>query len=458
MLDVDVRPLLYNQNPWWTYSNYLIPEAVYPHRDAYPEIKNQTHLNPITAVVGLRRTGKTTLLKQLIAELLTTSHVPAKAILFFSFDQLLVNRNTELLSGIIDAFLDRIIGRKIWELDSPVYIFLDELQYVLDWQTILKRYYDQTKKIKFFLSGSASLYVKEKSKESLAGRMLTVNLGVLNFREYLRLGNAGIEIPDCSLEMCDIKGIAEVQAAYAGKIDGLFENFLIKGQFPEVITEGLSDEHAGQYIMDSVLTKILEIDIPLYFNIKGSEEIKSLFRIAAVETGNVIEYGTIARDVGISRNTVAQYYSWLEKAFLISMLYNFTKSVRKQVRTMKKCYSASTNFSALASVPVPSAVIPTDALGHYAETYVHNILSSRYPALHFIRRRDKEVDFIVPSSSGYLPIEVKYSRRVDSRELKNLKHFMNYFQAKRAIVLTRNIAGHIEHGGFKICLIPVWAL
>jgi len=458
MLSFDAMSYLYNLNPWWTYPSYTIPECAYPRRNAFAVIRNQLSLNLLISITGLRRTGKTTILKQLIADLLSTSEIASKSVMFFSFDQLLVNRNADLLTEIIDIYLERVVGKKIWELDSTVYIFLDEVQYVTDWQTVLKRYYDQTKKIKFLISGSASLQVREKAKESLAGRILTTDIGVLNFREYLRLRNSGIEIPAFSLEQCEVKGIAEIQASYSGKINGLFEDFLIRGQFPEVVTMGMSDEQAKQYIIDSVLMKILEIDIPTYFEVKRSEEIKNIFRIAAVETGNMVEFGTIARDVGISRNTVASYYLCMEKAFLMNLLYNFTRSARKQLRTMKKCYVASTNFSAMVSGMLPSISISSEVLGHYAETYAHNVLRGQFPALHFIRHREKEIDFIVPASGGNMLMEVKYSQRIDKHVIKNLLHFMNYFHVRQGIILTKDSVSRADYNQGELCNIPVWAL
>ncbi|MEO0096378.1 MAG: ATP-binding protein [candidate division WOR-3 bacterium] len=458
MSNFDIKAILYDQNPWWLKPDFVLEEAKYPRRDIFYRIENQLNLNQISAIVGLRRTGKTTVLKQIIGNLLSKKQIPSRNILFFSFDQTLVERKIEFLEAIITIYLEQILSKKVWEIDQQVYMLLDEIQYVPNWQVVLKRFYDQTKKIKFIISGSASLFVKEKSKESLAGRIFIFEIPVLSFREYLRIKKAELSLPLFTFKEFNLKPIEELSSAFSTKITGLFEDYIIRGQFPEIITQNMDDKQVKQYLIDSILAKILEVDIPLYFNIKRVDEIRSIYRIAAVETGNQIEYDTIARDVGISRNTVADYFNCLEKAFLINILYNYTKSIRKGLRTIKKGYATSTNFSAMLNNITESSPQFKEWCGHYVETYVKNILHNEYESVFFVKRRDKELDFLIKSTGELIPVEVKYTNKITQKEIKNLLYFMEQLGINRGYVLTKASVEMKRINGKEIVFVPVWML
>ena len=121
------------------------------------------------AIYGLRRVGKTILMKQIMYELKKIK----ENTLYFMFDDIMA-QNPDILEDIIDFYLKTIAG------EGRKYIFLDEIQKVPYWQDILKRFYDMREDIKFIVSGSASLRIK-KSKESLAGRIFDFYLPILTF-------------------------------------------------------------------------------------------------------------------------------------------------------------------------------------------------------------------------------------------------------------------------------------
>ena len=129
----------------------------------------------ILSLLGLRRTGKTTLLKQLIDYLIIEKNIPRLNILYYTFDE------PAEWPEVLDEYL-KVSQR---ELDSPaLYFFLDEVQKLPDWQNKIKIYYDHYPNIKFIVSGSSSLFIRKKS-ESLAGRILEFILPPLSFTEFI---------------------------------------------------------------------------------------------------------------------------------------------------------------------------------------------------------------------------------------------------------------------------------
>jgi len=165
------------QNFHWKMNfNYNIPKK----RDLYFKVIKKLRERQIVSIVGLRRTGKTTLLKQLI-DFLIQQNVPRENILYFSFDE-----EQPKLGQIIDKYESKI-GKLILDTKDRFYIFFDEIQKLGNWENQIKYYYDNYEKIKFFVSGSSSLFIKKGSRESLAGRIYEFVLKPLSFRDFITI-------------------------------------------------------------------------------------------------------------------------------------------------------------------------------------------------------------------------------------------------------------------------------
>ncbi len=453
---MEIIQYLYEQNPWWVKKGFLPEESFLQRREIFGKISSYLSVKQAIVISGLRRTGKTTLLKQIISELLTKGE-SAENILFFSFDEAMIERKTDILEEIIRIFVEQIAGKKLWELKEKLYIFLDEVQYIPNWQSIIKRFYDVSGRLKFFLCGSSSLFITRKAKESLAGRVFDFILPPLSFREYLFLKGIDPIPPHYDFGKNNINEIKKFSYAYGLKYRGLFEEYLFTGQFPETALF-LDERKAKSYLRTSILEKILSYDIPITFGARNIEEIKTMFRIMVRDTGNMIEYENLARDLHMSRNTVSNYITFFENAFLLKILYNFTKSMRKQLRTGKKVYISSTNFiPAVLGVNRESKFLG-EFMGHLVETYAFNILRDYFEPIFFWRQRDKEIDFVVISQEIPTGIEVKYSSSIRDKDIGTLVRFTENAGGKRGYVLSSDITDIRKISSIEIIFLPVWAI
>ncbi len=159
-------------------------------RDLFNELARYLDVRQIIGIIGLRRTGKTVLLEQLI-DFLVKGGQRRDRILYFSFDEEAVT-----IEDVIAEFQSRI-GVDISGA-GRIFIFFDEIQKLAGWQNQVKYYYDTHPNLKFFISGSSSLFLRKKAEESLAGRIFLFRLPVLNFSEFVRLKGDGemIRNPD----------------------------------------------------------------------------------------------------------------------------------------------------------------------------------------------------------------------------------------------------------------------
>lgn len=454
-MGMELLRLLHDFNPWWK-EDVLPFERDLPHRKSYAQLEKGLDTRQILALTGLRRTGKSTIAKQLLAKLLIKDKIPSKRCCYFLFDEA-PNTKPEMLEEVIRTFVENICNEQVGYPKERIYIFLDELQYIENWSAIIKRFYDISPNYKFIITGSASLFISKKVSESLAGRIFEYKIRPLDFEEYLLLSKKKTynfysleEIVASSMR--DIKNTLITEST---RILPVFADFLQKGQFPELIL--LDDTQlVRQYLNESIIKKIIYSDLPRLFNIENIEDLNIIFKSMVRDTGNVLEYQNLARETAISESTVKRYISHLKDAFLVDLVYNFTKKERQSRRQLKKGYVASTNFTATNYHWDDKVQIPSEILGHLVETYVFNLLSSSFDKISFMNQQGREIDFIVDKFENRFLIEVKYQNRITKKDVNFLVSKMT--KNSEGIVFTKNIIDEIDIDNKKIKLIPAWAI
>ena len=406
-----IKRLIYEYNPQLTGKKIEVPTF---KRKLYFDLLKWLKKKQIIAITGLRRVGKTTIMKQLMQQLEKAA--------YFSFDEE-ETQTKETLIYVIDFFLNNLKAR---------YIFLDEIHYVRDWQGILKRYYD-TKNIKFIVSGSESLELK-KAKESLAGRIVTFKLETLSFKEFLELKGKKLSKINYD-EMLPEKEFFEFE----------FLDYLYKGAFPEIVNEK-DEEVIRKYINDLVVKKIIYRDIPRIFEIKRKDLLFSLFKYICNNSSNLFEIKNLCNIFNADYETITNYLFYLHEAFLIKISEVYSKSMAKRLRRNKKIYviHPSLAFSVLG---YKKDMLIEKILGQYVE--------SLFGKEFFWRDKHKnEVDIVI-QDEVIEPIEVKFKSSISKDDLKGIFRFMDVFKLKKGIVITKDIFKK-EKNAKEIEFIPAW--
>ncbi len=402
-------------NHWWIRRKVDSDLALPLKRDIYQEIENRLKERFILAIVGLRRVGKTTIIYQIIENLIN-DEVSPENILFFSFDE---------VSIALDEFLEsyREIQKKDFR-DEKVYIFLDEIQKCANWENELKKYYDLYPKLKFIISGSESLFIKKKSKETLAGRIVEFMLSPFTFKEYLRFNN-----------------VTPKEFEYETKIKPLFLKFVEKGGFPETFMLK-NDKDFKEYLKSLVVDKIVYKDIPKIFKLDDPEFLRILLELISSNPGMYIDYQSLSKQFGKDRRVIKDYLFYLKESFLISVLGNYRKGSAATLRKKKRAYPADNSLTYLYKPNIDETFF-----GKMVETSVVN----KVKASSFWKNRN-EIDIVQDD----LPIEVKYRNSIDSEDFKPLKEFMKKFNKKEGIIITKNEEKNIKFKEGVISLIPAW--
>lgn len=429
------RRLLFRQNPWWEGRDFSVPEF---ERDLIEDLRRYWKHKQILAVVGLRRVGKTVLLKQIIKKLLT--EIKANNVCYISFDDIDFQKY-EVAWELINYFLEFSDGK------STRYLFIDEVQKLPNFPDLLKTIYDTEENLKILVSGSSSLEMR-KYKETLAGRILSFHLPVLSFREFVRYFDLRNEI---SLNENMIREYDMHFAAKKGRYIRLFIQYMERGAFPELLDED-DEEYVKKYIRESVIEKTVE-DISRAS--RGNENIVyELLRLLAAANAQLFEIVNIADNLKINRNQAAQYISLLEKSFLIKVVYNYTVNVPKQVRASKKQYIVHPSI-VLALLDYPFNTLEgSEIAGHLIEAQV----ASSMQKTSFWRTPQKDEVDIILEGKKLLPIEVKYRTHINKKDMRSLIKFCEKYKVKEAIIVTRDQLKKEKTNNITIHHIPAWLL
>ena len=421
-------------NPHW--SEQGVPKSRNSwHREIFSHIEEWLFNRQIIVLQGLRRVGKSTLMEQLRDKFVgqKLSGRP-KNYFYFSFenedlDQLLPISE---LDALLDYYFREVLSSPPARYDEDLLIVLDEIQNVSGWQSVIKQFYDINPKIKFIVSGSAGVFLRE-SSESLAGRIIEFEIPPLSFREFQDL--SGIKLVDAQKDPLRSLDISP-QFISKNQID-LFETFLLCGGFPECalgIKAGESERKQQEYIRESVVNKVILKDIRNLLGSKSPLKDLQLFKVLAFESGNILNKKKLASDVGYAEETVKSHIDAFKQAFLLNELEKFSTKLRHRINSPAKSYVSSPSIG--ASMAEMNELNDRKFAGYLAETYAFQRLSALKRDLTFAQNpQNKEIDFFM--AKDRLAIECKYSTSIELREFKFLLATSREF-ALKPVVFTKS--------------------
>src|SRR3990172_9890342 len=307
----NIRRNLVEFNPWW--GGPFRVEG-YRDREVYGSRGPFLRQPLVAALAGLRRTGKTTILHRLVEDAIAEGRDP-KDILYFSFDEFREVPLREVLREYEAATGKTLRGGRFL-------VLLDEVQKVAGWADELKALYDAHKgRVKFVASGSESLFLRKGSTETLAGRLFEFRVDPLSFREYLTFR----DIPH------------EPVALHERKLARAFEAFVLTQGFPELV--GVTEKSiVRRYLRESIVEKVVFRDLPGLLGIRDLSVLESLVNLLMEEPGQILQVSELAGTLAVSRDTLSNYFVYLEQSFLLRKLYNFSTGRRKVERKRRRYY------------------------------------------------------------------------------------------------------------------------
>lgn len=407
-------------NPWWRKEK--IPDLPEWRRGAFQELMGWIETPPAQRAVmlsGPRQAGKTTLLLQSIQQLITTG-IPAANILYATFDHPVFK-----LAGL-DAVLEawRELEPKA---EGPEYLFLDEAQFIKDIGTWVKHQVDFFKTKRIVFTGSAMPLIRA-DQESGVGRWHVLRISTLSFYEYLQIKK--IKLPNIptisaisSLFECAPNEYYRMTEAAAFLI-GHFHEFLIRGGFPQTALID-SITQSQRLLREDIIEKVLKRDMTALFGVRRVLELEQMFIFLCMHDGGLQDTITMAKELGIAKQTVQNFIDLFESTYLIYRLppFGYGKEV---LRARNKLYLGDPAIAPAVLMKGKTILEDTHALGQCVETAVMGHLSSHCVSnqarfSYWRNYREKEVDLIVEMGKEIFPFEVKYrSQTVQMRDVAGL--------------------------------------
>ena len=350
----------------------------------------------ITIITGIRRSGKSTLMHQLIHQL-------DSDFAYFHFE------DPRIFGFTVDDFtkLEEVLGEKS-------YYFFDEIQNVPQWELFIRKLHDQGKTI--CITGSNASLLSKELGTRLTGRNITKELFPFNYLEYCRFYSWENNSESVSKFMNDGGIPLFIKTSETSYLHQLLRDILYRDI---IARHGIRN---GKVVEEITLYLISNIAKP--YSLNG---LKKIFELG-------------------SANSVSDYVSWLEDSYLFFTVPRFSWSLKSVAVNPKKIYSIDTGFARANSTSFSSDV------GRLFENMIYLSLRQKFNTLYYFREKG-ECDFVVKEKEKVTQVvQACYELNTDNlkRELNGLKEAMDFFDLKEGTIVTMNQTDTFDEGDKQI--------
>lgn len=389
------------------------PEYRYIKRSLEPVIKRAVREFPVVVLTGPRQSGKTTLLKHLLAG-----------------DHDYVSLEPPDVRAA--AFTD---PRGFLRAHEPP-VILDEVQYAPELLPYIKERVDldRAKKGQYVLTGSQNLLLVERITESLAGRAAMLRLMPLTQRE------------ERGMPLLPLPWERTTNKSPSGPVShGDLWQGLLRGSYPELVAGPSRDFSLWQA---SYVQTYLERDVRTLRQIGDLAQFQNFLRALAARSAQLLNITDLARDLGVAVNTIKSWLSVLEATYQVIVLRPYFANVGKRLVKTPKVYFSDTGILCYltglkdadhaASGPMGGAIMETAVLSELFKTLVHRGID---PKIWFWRTsQGAEIDILIEHEGGLVPVEVKLSATPRQAMAASIRDF-------RSDLGERALPGFVVHPG-----------
>ena len=409
------------------------------HITPLPALKRRTLQVPtdtgkIITLVGVRRSGKTSYLFNLIEDLLEQG-VPMGRILYVNFEDERLDLKTEELDLLLRAYLELYPDTHM----EGCFFFFDEIQNIDGWDKFVRRIYDGgTKNI--FITGSNARFLSSEIATSLRGRTISYEVFPLSFSEYLNF--MGV-VPDIHSS----KSIA--------KINHLLADYLKYGGFPEVIEY---DEALRNRVLQEYFNVMIYRDLLERYEIKNLPVLKFFLKRIMSSATKQVSVNKIYNELKssgfkIGKNQLYYNLDACVNIYMAQILKKYTKSIVDWELGEKKIYAIDNGL--LNAIDYKFS----DDTGKTMEQAVFLELKRREKDIYFFK--DKyECDFVIKQGFDVIEaIQVTATMSDDNtrkREIRGLINCCEEFGLKTGIFITLDSSKEFELNGVKIRVLPLY--
>lgn len=371
----------------------------------------------ISVISGIRRSGKSTLLRQIAKNY--------SGYYYFNFeDERLLDFKASDLNIMYEALLELFGEQKCF--------FFDEIQNVYGWEKFVRRIFEEGKKV--FITGSNAKLLSSELATTLSGRHLKMELYPFSFSEFLEYKKF------LHKDFYDTK-----EKSFLAKN---FLHYLESGGFPEVVTS--QNKRELEQLYQDVLIK----DLIVRFKIRETKIFREIALYLLSNITSPTSFNNLRAMVGVkSVTTVKNYVDFFQEAYLFFSLFKFDYSIKKQIINDRKIFVVDTGIANAVAFKF------SENIGINMENVVFIELKRRNAEAYYYRGK-KECDFIIRKGLKIIEaIQVTQSLanpKTGEREFAGLLEAMEEFKLKSGLIITESQEDEKIIDGKKITIVPAW--
>ena len=441
-MDRDVlNALLTTWNPHFTDPSKGRWVGSVPREKYLERLKKLIDVRHVLTLTGVRRAGKSTLMHQLTNYLINEKGVPAKNVVYLFLEDVLVQQYLDLGWKLLEDLYTFYL--ETYNPQGKVYLFLDEIQGVKEFNRWIGSKYERQEPIKFILSGSRRSLIESESATVLTGRNVQIDVYPLNFYEYLLMKGVKVE------GEANIESLRQANFSQQTSILHHLGNYLKEGGYPEIVLA--SDEEVKRALASSYYRDTVTRDVIIPNAVRHPQEVEILGLQVMSDFTKTHTYSSLSRPQKLSVETTKAYIDYFERAYLFfgSKHFSYKTKETQDVQRARKIYVVD---NGLRNFNIP--LLRPD-LGQCAENIVYMELRKQTGAIHYWKGK-KEIDFVTmnPDLAFY---NVSYTDQPHEREIEGMVEGLQEFNLDKGIVLTKNYFATKEMEGKTVEFIPLWA-
>ena len=463
----DYHRVFTEQNPWW--SSGTVPADLAPptERPLASVLWNRLiHNEPRRhqVILGPRRVGKTTVMYQTVRRLID-NHIAPNRICWLRMDHplLLPARLGDLVRVVLNT----------WEatLENPLFLMLDEIVYADDWDLWLKTFHDERWPVRIAATSSSTTALRRQRRESGVGRWEEHHLLPYGLEEYLDIAS----IPNsasASSTLADTLISLPPRERVDPDIEVARTILLLVGGFPELLmgtleeSGNVSEDDAKKHILKSqrilrsdAVERTIYKDIPQSAGVDNPMMLERLLYVLAGQVTGILSPTNIGQQLGIAQPTLDRYVSYLEQAYLVFMLTNYSGSEAAVQRRGRKVYfvdSAVRNAALHRGLaPLNDPVEQGTLLENLVAASVNALAVHAGVRLHHWRDGNNEVDLIYDDPRQPLAFEIASSPSHSLRGLEALIERHYRFHGNSYLIAPQAAVIHPEDDRRGIGMLPL---
>lgn len=411
-----------------------------PREKYLKTLKELINIRHTVILTGVRRAGKSVIMQQLAGWLIEEQKVPPKNVVYLFLEDIQVSQYLNLGADLLEMLYTYYLER--YNPEGRIYLFLDEIQGIRDFNRWIASRYERKENIKFFLSGSRKSLIEAESAEVLTGRNVQIDVYPFNFYEYLLVKNIEVKGEATAQSIWDLNSSRQIPILHH------LGNYLYEGGYPEIVlaeTEMEKRAIASAYYRDSVSRDVL---IPNY--LRNARDVEVLGLQILSDFAKTHTFSSLSKPNKLSVDTVKNYLKYFEKAYMFfeSTYFSYKTKETQDIQKPRKIYAVDNglrNFN--------TAQLRPD-LGQCAENAAFIELKKNNAAIYYWKGK-RELDFVVlnPGLSLY---NVSYTDHLHDREIEGMVEGLKEFKLSSGAILTKNYFTRKEIEGKTIEFIPLW--